>query len=59
MLLASTSRPDHPTSCSAREQRRGAEVVLGDVVGDVGEVDAESDHRGLVAHRVDAAHELA
>ena len=36
------------------EQNRGAEIVLGDVVGDVGEVDAEPDHRRLVTHRVDA-----
>ena len=36
-----------------REQPRGAEVVGGDVVGDLGEVEAEADHRRLVADRVD------
>ena len=40
------------------QQHRGAEVVVGDVVGDVAEVDAEADHRRLVAdrgHAVDGA----
>ena len=35
------------------EQARGAEVVGGDVVADLGEVEAEPDHRRLVADRVD------
>jgi hypothetical protein len=36
------------------QQDRRAEVVVGDEVGQVAEVDAETDHRGLVQHRVDA-----
>ena len=37
------------------EQHRGAEVVAADVLGQVVEVDAQADHRGLVHDRVDAA----
>ena len=36
------------------QQLRRPEVVVGDVVGDVAEVDAEADHRRLVADRGDA-----
>ena len=51
MLEASTSVPAKPRAASARSSTRGAEVVVGDVVGDVAEVDAEADHRRLVADR--------
>ena len=37
------------------QQHGGAQVVVRDVVGDVAEVDAQADHRRLVADRVDAA----
>ena len=54
MLEASTSRPREAARGERAQQHRGAEVVVGDVVGDVAEVDAEADHRRLVADRVDA-----
>ena len=38
------------------EQHRGAEVVVGDVVGDVADVGSETDHRRLVADGGDAGH---
>jgi hypothetical protein len=37
------------------QQHRGAEIIVGGVVDDVEEVDAEADHPGLVADVVDAA----
>ena len=52
MLEASTSGPAKPRQRA--QQHRGPEVVVGDVVGDVAEVDAEPDHRRLVADRRDA-----
>ena len=54
MLLASTSRPAKPAAASSRSSTAVAEVVVADVVGDVGDIDAEPDHRRLVADRVDA-----
>ena len=53
MLEASTNGPVKPRGERAQQHRR-AEVVVGDVVGDVAEVDAEPDHRRLVADRRDA-----
>ncbi len=53
------ARGEHePAGEAARGERaqqlRGGEVVVGDVLGQVAEVDAEPDHRRLVAHVVDA-----
>ena len=55
MLEASTSRRGMTGARAiSLEQHRRAEVVVADVVADVVEVDAEADHRRLVADRVDA-----
>ena len=53
------ARGEHdPPAEAARRQRpqqlRGRQVVVADVVGDVGDVGPEPDHRGLVADRGDA-----
>ncbi len=53
MLLARTSGPRKSRPGQGGEQSGGAEVVGGDVVADLGEVEAEADHRRLVADRVD------
>ena len=49
-------RPAEASLVQRTEQRRGAEIVVGDVGVDVGEVDAQPHHRRLVADRVDTLH---
>ena len=56
MLEASTIRPLEAAAREGAQQLRGRQVVVADVVGDVGDVGAEADHRGLVADRGHALH---
>ena len=54
MLDASTSRPRKRRRASARRSTAVPRSLCDDVVGHVEEVDAQPDHRGLVADVVDA-----
>ena len=49
MLEASTSRPAKPRAASSRSRTAVPRSLCDDVVGDVADVDAEPDHRRLVA----------
>ena len=53
MLPASTSRPVKPTRSSAPQHNRGAQVVVIDIVDDVGKAAPETDFGGLMVDGVD------
>ena len=55
---AGENESTRPVCVVQRAQKcRGAEIVLRDVIGHIGEVDTESDHGRLMADRVGTAHD--